>query len=127
MQQGAQAYGEAMSAGTPPPHPPVFSGDAAAAHYFYHQYGPGSGMPRSMMTAVGPPPMMAVTAKKILRWLWSTATAGFPPCRVMRLPLASIVLRLVSGSFSSVIIALLFRHVMRELLPSRYTFFLLRW
>ena len=36
MQPGARAYGEAMSAGTPPLPPPVYSGDAAAAHHLYH-------------------------------------------------------------------------------------------
>ena len=47
---------EAMSAGTPPLPPPLHSGDAAAAHYFYHQCGPGGGMPRSVMMAGGLPP-----------------------------------------------------------------------
>ena len=54
MQPGTRANGEAMGAG-----PPVYSGDAAADHYFYQQYGSGGGMPRSMMMGGGLPPMMA--------------------------------------------------------------------
>ena len=56
MQPAIQVDGEAMSAGTPPLPPPVYSRDAAVAHYFYHQCGPGGGVPRSMMMAGGLPP-----------------------------------------------------------------------
>ena len=66
MQPGTRDNGEAMGAGTPPLHPSVYSGDAAAAHYFYQQYGPGGGTPRSMLMCGSLPPKAERTAKGCL-------------------------------------------------------------
>ena len=55
MQPATQVDGEATSAGTPPLPPLAYSRGAAAAHYFYHQCGPGGGMPRLMMVGGLPP------------------------------------------------------------------------
>ena len=61
MQPGTRANGEAMGAG-----PSVYSGDAAAALYFYQQYGPGGGMPRPMLMVGSLPPKAERTAKGCL-------------------------------------------------------------
>ena len=61
-QPATSARTTGCAAGMPTLPPPVYSEDAAAAHFSYHHYDPGVGMPRSIMIASGLTPMMQAMA-----------------------------------------------------------------